>query len=57
MSAPSADIEAITAAIRHHARMLSPTGSGVRCECGAQYPHIEAWRRHLAHLARQALAR
>ena len=57
MSAPSAEIEAITAAIRHHARLLSPTGSGVRCECGEQYPHIEAWRRHLAHLARQALAR
>jgi acetone carboxylase gamma subunit len=52
----SADhVDAIVAALRPHRRMLSPTGSGVRCECGHQYRDTEAWGRHLATLTAHAL--
>jgi hypothetical protein len=51
-----ADVDRIAAALRHHSRDLSPTGTGVKCACGEHYPDVLAWHLHLARLAHDAIA-
>jgi hypothetical protein len=40
-----------------HARLISPTGFGVRCACGQHFPDTTRWHRHTAELAADAAAR
>jgi len=55
MSADPGTVTLIARALKHHRRLISQTGAGVRCECGKHYANPHTWRHHLARVATQAL--